>query len=57
MAQNQTGKHLGLIVSKSSGSCLNQIFGFEPENDTKSIVLIMWPQNVGPLEPLSDPDM
>ncbi len=48
---------LGLIVSKGSGSCLNQIFGFEPENDTKSIVSIIGPQNVGPLEPPFDPDM
>ncbi len=49
--------HLGLIVSKGSGSCLNQISGFEHENDTKSIVSIIGPQNVGPFEPLSDPDM
>ncbi len=48
---------LGLIVSKGSGSCLNQIFGFELENDTKSIVSIIGPQNVGSLEPLFDPDM
>ncbi len=48
---------LSLIVSKGSGSCLNQISGFEHKNDTKSIVSIIGPQNVGPLEPLSDPDM
>ncbi len=47
----------GLIVSNGSGSCLNQISGFEPENDTKSIVSIIGPQNVGPLEPLFDPEM
>ncbi len=46
---------LGLMVSK--GSCLNQISGFEPENDTKSIVSIIGPQNVGPLEPHFYPDM
>ncbi len=48
---------LGLIVSKGSGSCLNQISGFEPENDTKSIVSIIGPQNVGSIEPRFDPDM
>ncbi len=48
---------MDLIVSKSSGSCLNKISGIEPENDTKSIVSIIGPQNVGPLEPLFDPDM
>ncbi len=47
----------GLIVSKGSGSCLNQISGFEPEHDTKSIVSIIRPQNVGPLQPHFDPDM
>ncbi len=47
----------GLIVSKVSGSCLNQISGFEPEHDTKRIVSIIGPQNVGPLEPHFDPDM
>ncbi len=30
---------------------------FEPENDTKSIVSIIGPQNVGPLDPHFDPDM
>ncbi len=49
--------HLGLMVSKGSGSYLNQISGFEPENDTKSIVSITGPPNVGPLEPPFDPDM
>ncbi len=49
--------HLGLIVSKGSGSCLNQISVFQPENDTKSIVPIIGPQNVGPHEPIFDPDM
>ncbi len=49
--------NLGLIVSQGSGSCLNQISGFEPKNFTKSIVSIIVPQNVGPLEPLFDPDM
>ncbi len=48
---------MGLIVSKGSGSCLNQISTFEPENYTKSIVSIIGPQNVGPLEPSFDPDM
>ncbi len=46
----------GLIVSKGSCSCLNQISGFEPDNDTKSIVSIIGPQNVGPTEPLFDPN-
>ncbi len=46
-----------LIVSKGSGSCLNQISGFEHENDTKGIVSIIGPQNVGQLEPPFDPDM
>ncbi len=35
-----------LIVSKGSCSCLNQISGFEPENDTKSIISIIRRQNV-----------
>ncbi len=51
---------LGMIVPKGSGSCLNQISGFEAENDTKSnksIASIIGPQNVGPLEPPFDPDM
>ncbi len=48
---------LGLIVSKGSGSYLNEIYGFEAENDTNNIVSIIGPQNVGPLESLSDHDM
>ncbi len=50
-------KHLGLVVSKGSGSCLNQIYRYANENDTKSIVSIIEPQNMGPLEPLFDLDM
>ncbi len=49
--------HLGLIVSKGSGSCLNQISEFEPENETKSIVSIIGSQNVGPIEQHSDPNV
>ncbi len=32
-------------------------FMFESENDTKRIISIIGPQNVGPLEPLFDHDM
>ncbi len=38
-----------LIVSNGSHSCLNQISRFKPKTNTKSIVSIIGPQNVGQL--------
>ncbi len=43
-------------ITPSGPDCIKG-FRFECENDTKSIVSIIGPQNVGPLEPLFDPDM